>query len=128
MVGAKGKAKGKTATKQTSRSSRAGLCFPVGRLARMLKNGRYSQRVGIGAPVYTAAVLEYLVAEILEVSVMVVKQHKKSRITPRYIFLGLKEDEEFNSLFRQSIITNSGVKPCSLAKLKSKKKSNSQAL
>ena len=105
MVGAKGKAKGKSSTKQTSRSARAGLCFPVGRIARMLKTGRYSQRVGLGASVYTAAVLEYLVAEILEVSVMVVKQHKKSRITPRFIFLGLKEDEEFNSLFKQSILS-----------------------
>ena len=88
----------------------------------MLKTGRYSERVGVGASVYTAAVLEYLVAEILEVSVMVVKQHKKSRITPRYMFLGLKEDEEFSSLFRRSVITGSGVKPTSLAKLKSKKK------
>ena len=120
MVAAKGKAKGKSTSKQTSRSAKAGLCFPVGRLARMLKQGRYSERVGIGAPVYMAAVLEYLVAEILEVSVMVVKQHKKSRIIPRYIYLGLKEDEEFNNLFRQSIITSSGVKPDSLKKISSK--------
>ena len=70
---------------------------------------------------YMAAVLEYLVAEILEVSVMVVKQNKKSRILPRYIFLGMKEDEEFSTLFRQSIISSSGVKPTSLAKLKAKK-------
>ena len=122
MVGAKGKAKGKTTSKQTSRSARAGLCFPVGRIARMLKKGRYSERVGVGASVYTAAVLEYLVAEILEVSVMVVKQHKKARITPRYMFLGLQEDDEFRSLFKRSLITCSGVKPTSLAKLKSKKK------
>ena len=120
MVAAKGKAKGKTSAKQTSRSSKAGLCFPVGRLARMLKQGRYSERVGIGAPVYLAAVLEYLVAEILEVSVMVVKQHKKSRIIPRYIYLGLKEDDEFNKLFSHSIITQSGVKP-SFHKKSSKK-------
>lgn len=112
MKGGKGKAKGKSnANKQVSRSSRAGLSFPVGRIARMLKQGRYSQRVGVGAPVYLAAVLEYLVAEILEVSCMVVKQNKKSRIVPRYIFLGLKEDEEFNRLFQNTIITNSGVKP-----------------
>lgn len=112
MKGGKGKAKGKSnANKQVSRSARAGLSFPVGRIARMLKQGRYSQRVGVGAPVYLAAVLEYLVAEILEVSCMVVKQNKKSRIVPRYIFLGLKEDEEFNKLFQNTIITNSGVKP-----------------
>ena len=128
MVKGKGKAKGKTSAKQTSRSSKAGLCFPVGRIARMLKNGRYSDRVGIGAPVYLAAVLEYLVAEILEVSVMVVKQHKKSRIIPRYIYLGLKEDEEFNKLFSHSIITQSGVKPSIVKKSSRKGKSNSQAL
>ena len=112
MVAAKGKAKGKaTGHKQVSRSAKAGLSFPVGRIARMIKQGRYSERVGIGAPVYLAAVLEYLVAEILEVSVMVVRQNKKNRITPRYIFLGLKEDEEFNKLFSHTIITASGVKP-----------------
>ena len=122
MVGAKGKAKGKSALKQTSRSARAGLCFPVGRISRMLKKGRYSERVGVAGSVYLAAVLEYLVAEILEVSVMVVKQHKKRRITPRYMFLGLKEDDEFSALFKRSVITCSGVKPTSLAKLKSKKK------
>ena len=110
--GGKGKAKGKArSSKQQSRSARAGLSFPVGRIARMLKQGRYSERVGMGAPVYLAAVLEYLVAEILEVSVMVVRQNKKARIVPRYIFLGLKEDDEFKKLFAQTIITNSGVKP-----------------
>ncbi|KAK1354459.1 hypothetical protein POM88_047715 [Heracleum sosnowskyi] len=36
----------------TSRSSKAGLQFPVGRIARFLKAGKYAQRVGAGAPVY----------------------------------------------------------------------------
>ena len=112
MVGGKGKAKGKaTGHKQVSRSAKAGLSFPVGRIARMLKHGRYSERVGLGAPVFLAAVLEYLVAELLEVSVMVVKENKKNRIIPRYIFLGLKEDDEFNRLFQHTLITASGVKP-----------------
>ena len=111
MVAAKGKAKGKASGhKQVSRSAKAGLTFPVGRLARLLKKGGYSERVGIGAPVFLAAVLEYLVAELLEVSVMVVREHKKNRIIPRHIFLGLKEDEEFNKLFQRTWITNSGVK------------------
>lgn len=52
------------AKKSTSRSSKAGLQFPVGRIARFLKAGKYAERVGAGAPVYLAAVLEYLAAEV----------------------------------------------------------------
>ncbi|KAJ0800904.1 putative transcription factor Hap3/NF-YB family [Helianthus annuus] len=47
--GRRGKPK---ALKVVSRSSKAGLQFPVGRIARFLKAGRYAQRVGAGAPVY----------------------------------------------------------------------------
>lgn len=38
--------------------------FPVGRIARYLRKGRYAQRLAAGAPVYLAAVLEYLTAEV----------------------------------------------------------------
>ena len=61
----RGKAKG---TKSLSRSSRAGLQFPVGRIHRFLRKGNYAKRVGAGAPVYMAAVMEYLAAEILELA------------------------------------------------------------
>jgi histone H2A len=50
--------------KSVSKSTKAGLQFPVGRIARFLKKGRYAQRVGSGAPIYMAAVLEYLAAEV----------------------------------------------------------------
>uniref|UniRef100_A0A453H949 Histone H2A n=2 Tax=Aegilops tauschii subsp. strangulata TaxID=200361 RepID=A0A453H949_AEGTS len=60
-VAGRGKAK---ATKSVSRSSKAGLQFPVGRIARYLKAGKYAERVGAGAPVYLSAVLEYLAAEV----------------------------------------------------------------
>uniref|UniRef100_A0A3B4WI40 Histone H2A n=1 Tax=Seriola lalandi dorsalis TaxID=1841481 RepID=A0A3B4WI40_SERLL len=43
-----------------TRSSRAGLQFPVGRVHRLLRKGNYAERVGAGAPVYLAAVLESL--------------------------------------------------------------------
>ena len=55
-----------SAKKATSRSSKAGLQFPVGRIARFLKAGKYAERVGAGAPVYLAAVLEYLAAEVID--------------------------------------------------------------
>ena len=37
-------------TKSQSRSTKAGLQFPVGRVHRLLKKGNYAQRVGAGAP------------------------------------------------------------------------------
>ena len=54
--------------KVKSRSSRAGLQFPVGRIHRLLRKGNYSERVNAGAPVYLAAVMEYLAAEVLELA------------------------------------------------------------
>lgn len=45
-----GKASGADGAKSQSRSAKAGLQFPVGRVHRHLKNGNYAQRVGAGAP------------------------------------------------------------------------------
>lgn len=48
-----------------SRSARAGLQFPVGRMHRLLKERVTSNgRVGATAAVYTAAICEYLTAEV----------------------------------------------------------------
>ena len=63
--GAGGRKAGGPKKKPVTRSTKSGLQFPVGRIGRYLKNGRYSQRVGSGAPVYLAAVLEYLAAEVI---------------------------------------------------------------
>uniref|UniRef100_A0A915CYS4 Histone H2A n=1 Tax=Ditylenchus dipsaci TaxID=166011 RepID=A0A915CYS4_9BILA len=69
-----GKMVGKKAMKEAasgnhvSVSSRAGLQFPAGRLRRLLKKGDYADRVGAGASIYMAAVLEYLCAELLELA------------------------------------------------------------
>ena len=47
----RGKTGGKARAKAKSRSSRAGLQFPVGRVHRLLRKGHYAERVGAGAPV-----------------------------------------------------------------------------
>ena len=74
----KGKSgRGKSGGKSTTRSAKAGLQFPVGRVGRYLKQGKYATRVGAGAPVYLAAVLEYLCAEILELAGNAARDNKK---------------------------------------------------
>merc|ERR1712223_1866427 len=88
----------KTKSKSKSRSSRAGLQFPVGRVHRILRKGNYAERVGAGAPVYLAAVLEYLSAEVLELAGNAARDNKKQRIIPRHLQLAIRNDEELNKL------------------------------
>ncbi|POY71735.1 hypothetical protein BMF94_5096 [Rhodotorula taiwanensis] len=94
----KGKAASGNTSGSTSRSARAGLQFPVGRIDRLIRKGRFAQRVGAGAPVYLAAVLEYLVAEILELAGNAARDNKKQRIIPRHIQLAVRNDEELDRL------------------------------
>eukprot|EP01083_Nonionella_stella_P097503 274063_1 len=106
----KGKRGGKGKKSQT-RSARAGLTFPVGRVSRFLRQGRYAQRIGGGAPVYMAAVLEYLTAEVLELAGNAAKDNKKARIIPRHISLAVRNDEELNKLMSGVTIAAGGVLP-----------------
>ena len=110
----KGKGKGgrgKTGGKSTSKSAKAGLQFPVARVGRYLKKGKYATSVGAGAPVYLAAVLEYLCAEILELAGNAAKDNKKSRIVPRHVQLAVRNDEELNKLLGGVTIAGGGVLP-----------------
>ena len=69
--------RGGSKKKATSRSAKAGLQFPVGRVHRHMKLGRYASRIGAGAPVYLAAVLEYMAAEVLELAGNAARDNKK---------------------------------------------------
>ena len=106
-----GRGKGKASGKSTTKSVKAGLQFPVGRIGRYLKKGKYATRLGAGAPVYLAAVLEYLCAEILELAGNAARDNKKSRIIPRHVQLAVRNDEELNKLLGGVTIASGGVLP-----------------
>ncbi|XP_022076488.1 histone H2A-like [Acanthochromis polyacanthus] len=108
-------------TAKVSRSVRAGVTFPVGRIQRLLKKGNYAERVGTGAGVYLAAVLEYLCAEVIELAGNAARVNKKQRIAPRHILLAVKNDEELNILLAGITISEGGVLPNIHASLLPKK-------
>jgi len=118
---------GKSKTKAKSRSSRAGLQFPVGRVHRLLRKGNYASRVGAGAPVYLAAVMEYLAAEILELAGNAARDNKKTRIIPRHLQLAIRNDEELNKLMAGVTIAQGGVLPNIQAVLLPKKSQSGKA-
>ncbi|XP_021374533.1 core histone macro-H2A.1-like isoform X2 [Mizuhopecten yessoensis] len=104
-------ARGAKKKKATSKSAKAGVLFPVARMRRYLKNMTHHYRIGSGAPVYMAAVIEYLTAEILELAGNAARDNKKSRVTPRHILLAVANDEELNQLLKHVTIANGGVLP-----------------
>ncbi|KAJ1996912.1 histone H2A, partial [Coemansia thaxteri] len=114
MAGGKasgGKAGATSSAAPKSRSSKAGIQFPVGRIHRHLRRGNYAQRIAAGAPVYLAAVLEYLTAEILELAGNAARDNKKTRIIPRHLQLAVRNDEELNKLLGHVTIAQGGVLP-----------------
>ena len=93
-----------------SASNRAGLQFPVGKFRAVMKRTA-KFRIGRGAPVYLAAVMEYLTAEILELAGNAARDNRKVRITPRHLMLGIQNDEELNRMTAKGYVVQGGVIP-----------------
>lgn len=97
---------------RVSQSARAGIIFPVARIHRYLKSAPSTvNRVTKGAAIYLAAVTEYLVAEVLELSGNAARDNRRSRIIPRHVLLAIATDEELNKLLRGCVIPQGGVLP-----------------
>ena len=63
----------------------------------MLRKGGFSRRVGAGAQVYLAATLEYLTAELVELSA---KAAGNNRLNPRAVTLAVRHDGDLGSLLK----------------------------
>ena len=108
-----------------SRQNKAGIIFAPSLVEKFLRNFGISKiMVTSYAPVYLAAVLEYLTYEILDLSLSYCKENKRSRITIRDIELSVRNDEEFDKIFIKSNISflGGGVIPFIHPSLLNKKK------
>lgn len=103
-----GKSAGKGG-KSRSQSTKAGLVFPVGRIGSLLRRGRYAKRVSAAAAVYLAAVLEYLVAETLELAGKV--KSSNNRITPRRLTMAVRHDADLSALLKDVTLSRGGIVP-----------------
>lgn len=99
-----------TGPTKRAKNVRAGLSFSVPRVSKVIRVWGIRTRNGAGAAVYLTGVVEYLIAEILEIASQVARDHKKKRITPRHIKLAVLLDSELNRLFRDTILPG-GVVP-----------------
>jgi histone H2A len=119
--GGKGKGRAMERQKPLSKSTMAGLLFPVTRIRRYMKEGGYGNRIGESAAVFLAAVLEYLAAEIVEISGSCAQEQKRKTINPRAIQIAIRQDDEFAKLLQKVTIKNGGVLPHLHQALMSKK-------
>jgi histone H2A len=99
---------GKAVGKKMRTSARIGLTFPVGRIRRVIKSKIGKMRLQKSAPVFMAAVLEYIAVEILELSgnALIASQtraHKSNRLTNVHVPLAIYNDVELSSAFRDFV-------------------------
>eukprot|EP01083_Nonionella_stella_P056879 149561_1 len=87
-------------------SQRSQLIFPVCQIERILKqdhkrrNGIRTKRVTTCAAVFLATVLEYVMAEVLELAGNECLNDKRKSIQDRHIFRALNDDDEIRDYWR----------------------------
>ena len=85
--------------KRKSNSQKAGLQFSVSRCKQFLK--KYNKKIGSTAPVYLAAVLEYITAELLELSGNVARDNRRSTMKIRDLYIAIQADYDLNDMMHR---------------------------
>uniref|UniRef100_A0A6B2LH93 Core Histone H2A/H2B/H3 domain-containing protein n=1 Tax=Arcella intermedia TaxID=1963864 RepID=A0A6B2LH93_9EUKA len=80
-----------------SAAYQSGLTISLGEIAKILQ--QQETKISRTTPIYLGAVIEYLIAEILELSGNVTKDNKRNQMILSDIYMSLRMDEELNCIF-----------------------------
>ncbi|XP_008053508.1 histone H2A-Bbd type 2/3-like [Carlito syrichta] len=88
-----------------SRTARAQLNFSVSYVERRLREGYYARRLSWSAPVYLAAVIEFLTARVLQLAGNEAQNNGRNRITPDLVDMAVYNDPLLSRLFGTTTIS-----------------------
>lgn len=92
------RASGAAQSGKTSRTKRAGLVFSVPLAEKYIRNFSAFRRVSSDASVALAAVLQYVVAEILDLALKITLDIEEKTISPKTLNQAVRHDQELNML------------------------------
>ncbi|KAN0032877.1 hypothetical protein ACTFIV_006809 [Dictyostelium citrinum] len=100
-----------TPTQTTPSSPHNRQVIPSSYLKAKVKQMNYNYRISKNSMLYLSAVIEYLICELLELSLNNAKINKRTLIQPRDIYLAISNDEELDKMYGDAIIPGGGTKP-----------------
>jgi len=77
------------------------IVFPVGRVARLMRESTCVDRLAKTAPMYLSGVLAYLCSGMLEEAGYVAKSQKKHRVIVHHLYLAVESNVELHALMKQ---------------------------
>ena len=90
----------KSLTKSPNQKYRpcSSLTFSVNAIRRRMRDGKYAEKLEIGAAIYMTGVLEYLTCEVMCLAGDVAKAKSKDRITPRDLQIAIRNSGELSQV------------------------------
>eukprot|EP00092_Neocalanus_flemingeri_P067452 GFUD01082337.1.p1 GENE.GFUD01082337.1~~GFUD01082337.1.p1 ORF type:complete len:177 (-),score=56.75 GFUD01082337.1:300-830(-) len=102
------KTKSKAANMTNKNTGLVFNCYSLRRRMRAARVGRFIRPTSV---VYMGAVLEYIMAEVLELAGNCARDSKRKTVKPRHIMMAVQMDDELKPLFSDVILPGGGVVP-----------------
>ncbi len=100
-----------------TRSAKAKIFFPVGRIASWMRaDGMAGGRLSASAPVFLAAAVERIVDQVVADANELARRDGKGRITPKYIQRAVRKDPGMARAFARARFAEAGA-PRQLAQI-----------